>query len=433
MVHSQSEEKLEFKLDPDNELRFEVPGNHSTDKKKKTYVELKSGNAEIFGSEMTVGKKYIFSPGSRIPIYSWQGGNIEINGPVSYSPVISRETPMIMYLNTHAALEQLRRKADTDQSRGPVVMIVGPTDVGKSSVTKMLLNYAVRVGRRPVYVDLDVGQGGLSCPGTIGGMLVERPAMIEEGFPQVAPLVFHYGHTSPTYNLPLYNQLVSKLANVINSRLEQNKKACASGVIINTCGTTNDKTAYASDTYKIITHTALEFEVDVIIVLDGESLYNDLIKDMPSFVKVVFQPKSGGIVERNYSVRNEARIRRVKDYFYGVKNNFHPHTFQVNFSDVKIYKIRESKSTKSAFRSKLSRIYPDKDKDIDLSNHLLGVCFNTGTDDEVMGSNIAGFICVKKVDIENSLLTVLSPQPAPLPKTTLIYSEMTFADFMDSK
>ena len=37
-------------------------------------------------------------------------------------------------------------------------MMVGPTDVGKSTVSKILLNYAVRLGRKPIYVDLDVGQ-----------------------------------------------------------------------------------------------------------------------------------------------------------------------------------------------------------------------------------------------------------------------------------
>ena len=37
-------------------------------------------------------------------------------------------------------------------------MVVGPTDVGKSTLCHLLLNYAVRMGRRPVYVDLDIGQ-----------------------------------------------------------------------------------------------------------------------------------------------------------------------------------------------------------------------------------------------------------------------------------
>jgi polyribonucleotide 5'-hydroxyl-kinase len=37
-------------------------------------------------------------------------------------------------------------------------MLVGPTDVGKSTVSRLLLNYATRLGRAPIFVDLDVGQ-----------------------------------------------------------------------------------------------------------------------------------------------------------------------------------------------------------------------------------------------------------------------------------
>ena len=32
---------------------------------------------------------------------------------------------MMMYLNTHAALEQLRLKAEKDSARGPICMLVG--------------------------------------------------------------------------------------------------------------------------------------------------------------------------------------------------------------------------------------------------------------------------------------------------------------------
>ena len=74
----------------------------------------------------------------------------------------------MFYLNCHACLEQLRMKAEAEGGRGPVTIVVGPTDVGKSTVTRILLNYSVRMGRRPIYVDLDVGQGQISVPGTIG-------------------------------------------------------------------------------------------------------------------------------------------------------------------------------------------------------------------------------------------------------------------------
>jgi mRNA cleavage and polyadenylation factor CLP1 P-loop len=47
----------------------------------------------------------------------------------------------------------------------------------------------------------DVGQGNIAVPGSIGSVLVERPASIEEGFSQNAPLVYHYGHVAAGVDL----------------------------------------------------------------------------------------------------------------------------------------------------------------------------------------------------------------------------------------
>jgi polynucleotide 5'-kinase involved in rRNA processing len=62
-----------------------------------------------------------------------------------------------------------------------------------------------------------------------------------------------------------------------------------SGVIINTCGWVKGQG------YQMLIHAAKAFEVDLIIVLDQERLYNELVRDLPETVKVVFQPKSGGV------------------------------------------------------------------------------------------------------------------------------------------
>ena len=40
---------------------------------------------------------------------------VQVTGKLEVEPYSSKETPMIMYLNTHAALEQLRQKADQEQ------------------------------------------------------------------------------------------------------------------------------------------------------------------------------------------------------------------------------------------------------------------------------------------------------------------------------
>ena len=104
-------------------------------------------------------------------------------------------------------------------------------------------------------------------------------------------------------------------------------------MIINTCGWIK------GGGYQSIVHTAGSFEVDVIIVLDQERLYNELVRDMPEFVKVVHHPKSGGVVGRSQKRRMQIREKKIHEYFYGHDGALFPHTFQVNFADVKLFKI----------------------------------------------------------------------------------------------
>ena len=44
------------------------------------------------------------------------------------------------------------------------------------------------------------------------------------GFALQAPLVYHFGHTSPGANMKLYNTLSSKIAEVVSQRFEKNIK-----------------------------------------------------------------------------------------------------------------------------------------------------------------------------------------------------------------
>ncbi|XP_062532025.1 protein CLP1 homolog isoform X2 [Bombyx mori] len=387
---------------------------------------VKSGYAELFGTELVKGKPYEFHTGAKVAVFTWHGCTIELRGKTEVS-YVAKETPMIVYLNVHAALEQQRVAAEQENTRGPVTMIVGPADVGKSTLSRILLNYAVRMGRRPIYVDLDVGQGQISVPGTIGALLVERPASIEEGFSQQAPLVYHFGHTSPSDNIELYNTIVSRLAEVITEKCETNKKAASSGVIINTCGWIKNAG------YKVLTHAAQAFEVDVILVLDNERLYNELKRDMPKFVKVVYLPKSGGVVERSGTQRAEARDARIREYFYGKRTPYYPHSFDVKFSDLKIYKVGAPSLPDSCMPlgmraedalTRLVAVWGGRA----LQHRLLAVSFAAEPDDHVLHSNLAGFVCVTAVDMERQTLTVLSPQPRPLPNTILLLSELQYMD-----
>ncbi|XP_026468463.1 protein CLP1 homolog [Ctenocephalides felis] len=421
MAEAQVKKVQEFKLDPDTELRFEVES-----KNEHVTLTLKSGFAELFGTELVIGKKYEFKTGAKVAVFSWQGATLELEGKTDVS-YIARDTPMVQYLNCHNALEQQRDAAEKKNIRGPICMIVGPMDVGKSTLCRLLLNWAVRCGRRPIMVDLDVGQGNIAIPGTIGALLIERPAPVEEGFCQEAPLVYHFGHKSPSGNYQLYNMAVTRLSEVILERIEANKKSKSSGIVINTCGWVK------GEGYKQLTHAAQAFEVDAILVLDQERLFNELVRDMPDFVKVVLLPKSGGVVERSKTTRAETREQRIREYFYGERIPYYPHSFDVKFSEAKIYKIGALDLPDSCVpigikiddsSTKLMPIPPGPA----LLHHLLAVTFAENPDEEVLQSNIAGYVCVTHVDMERQVFTVLSPQPRPLPQTVLLLSDLQFMD-----
>ncbi|CAG0890727.1 unnamed protein product [Cyprideis torosa] len=413
--------KQTFELDRDSELRFEVEDKNGTVK-----LVLEQGMAEVFGSELVPRKEYVFTYGAKIAVFTWHGCVVHLYGKpdVAY---IAKDTPMSIYLNTHAGLEQLRIEAEKKDRRGPVVLIVGQVDTGKSTVAKILINYAVRVGRRPVFVDLDVGQGHLAVPGMMTAVLVERPVTPEDGFSEKAPLVYSFGHKSPSDNMAMYNILVTRLGQAVRERLRLNKKANHSGVIINTCGWVK------AAGYRSITHVAMAFEVDLIIVLDNEKLYNELAKDVPEFVWVVFQPKSAGVVDRTQTTRAENRERRIRSYFYGPKKELYPHTFEVKFSEMKVYKIGAPSLPDSCMplgmkcEDSQTRIVPVQPGP-SLLHRILALSSASSIDDDLIRQNVHGFITVTDVSLERECLTVLSPQPRPLPPNPLILTEIEFMD-----
>jgi polynucleotide 5'-kinase involved in rRNA processing len=56
---------------------------------------------------------------------------------------------------------------------------VGPTDSGKSTISKILIGYATRKGHSPTYVDLDIGQGSITIPGAIAAVTMDLPVPAE--------------------------------------------------------------------------------------------------------------------------------------------------------------------------------------------------------------------------------------------------------------
>ncbi|CAI5941692.1 unnamed protein product [Closterium sp. NIES-64] len=78
------------------------------------------------------------------------------------------------------------------------VLLVGPTDSGKSTLARMLLCWAARQQWHPTYVDLDVAHSSVTVPGAVAATPVEAPLEASARTVEEAPLVLFYGHTNPS-------------------------------------------------------------------------------------------------------------------------------------------------------------------------------------------------------------------------------------------
>ncbi|KAF8691525.1 hypothetical protein HU200_040672 [Digitaria exilis] len=418
----------QFKLDPRSELRVEVPPD------APLRVRLVAGTAEIFGTELPPEGWVPIPPRSKIAIFTWHGATLELDG-VTESEYPSEETPMVIYVNTHAILDARRARAraaavqggDLEASQGPRVIVVGPTDSGKSTLCKMLLSWAAKLGWKPTYVDLDIGQGSITIPGCISATPIEKPIDIVDGIPLEMPLVYFYGHPNPSINADVYKVLMKELAKTLERQFSGNAESRAAGMVINTMGWVEGLG------YELLLNAIETFKANVVLVLGQEKLWKilkDAVQSKPR-IDVVKLQKSEGVVLRNSKYRQKSRGFRIKEYFYGITNDLAPHSNIVNFSDVSVYRIGGGhQAPRSALPIGAEPVAdPTRLVAVNISTDMIHTVLAVSyakEPDEIISSNVAGFIHVTDVDIQRKKLTYIAPCPGDLPSRLLIASSLTW-------
>ncbi|KAF0697237.1 Aste57867_12065 [Aphanomyces stellatus] len=421
-----------------NEFRFEVHGED------EVTIRLRSGTAELFGVELAKDKEYHFRK-CQLAIFTWHGCELHLQGQRA-SSYTSDETPMNAIVNIHAQLDQLRRQALDSKSAGPRVLVTGPSDAGKSTVSRMLLNYALRMAMKPTFVDLDVAHGSLSVPGTIAATPLEMNCLsVEDEFILTAPLAYFYGHAEVKENPELYKYQVTELAKRVDQRLANDADVNASGVIINTSSWI-DATGY-----QVLLHCIQAFNVDLVLVLGQDKLYSELARDLAtSTASVIKLPRSDGVVQRSNQQRHQLRMDRFHEYFYGKRLHstlpmqspfeFAPHSVELDLDDVHVYRIQDLSVSNvmlpvgQTHDVQRLRVLP-ADKTTDLNHCIAAVSHpphaKADSDDDeqlLLGSSAAGFVQIKHVNVATGKMTLLVPCPGPLPSKNLIVGTLKFME-----
>uniref|UniRef100_A0A803QM42 Protein CLP1 homolog n=1 Tax=Cannabis sativa TaxID=3483 RepID=A0A803QM42_CANSA len=386
----------QVKLDRESELRIEVGYDSSL------RLRLLNGTAEIFGTELPPEIWLTFPPRLKFAVFTWYGATIELDGSTE-TDYTADETPMISYVNVHAILDGRRNRAKASSSdgsstvQGPRVIVVGPTDSGKSTLSRMLLSWAAKQGWKPTFVDLDIGQGSITLPGCIAATPIEMPIDPVEGIPLEMPLVYFYGHTTPSNNVELYKILVRELSQLLERQFAGNIESRAAGMVINTMGWIE------GIGYELLLHAIDTFNINVVLVLGQEklcSMLRDVLKNKPD-VDVVKLQRSGGVVSRNVKYRQKARSLRIRAPRSALPIGAEPAADPTRLVPVNINQ--------------------------DLLHLVLAVSF-AKEPEEILSSNVAGFIYITDIDIQRKKITYLAPAAGDLPSKYLIVGTLTWIE-----
>ncbi|KAL4162974.1 hypothetical protein KRP22_015251 [Phytophthora ramorum] len=356
----------EVVLAREGEYRVEVPPQ------TEVGVRLKSGSAELFGVELAIDREYTFRD-RKLAIFTWYGCTLERTGQ-----------------GKHAA--------------GPRVLVCGPVDSGKSTLTHILANYALRLGEKPTLVELDVGHGCLSVPGTLSASPLDMNSLsIEEDFILTNPLAFFYGHAAASENVELFRYQQQQLAKAVKRRLANDEEVNASGCVINTCGWVDGMG------FDLLLHAIKEFEVDRQV------------------------SRSGGVVPLNSKLRSAARISCIREYFYGAHSlsvaisTLSPCINEFSFDDVSFYMIKDMKVSDVMLpvgqvetQSDRLRVVP-VEKTADLGHSLAAVAHPQHGQD-------ARFVFIKEVRVAEQKLVLLVPSPGPLPSRNLLLGSIKWME-----
>ena len=463
-------------LKAEEELRLEV----SFSKSCQFQLTLLQGSAELWGVELASNTPYTLaadSGGLKIAIFTWHGCVIDVlspDGSLEMAYTSDETSSNVATVNTHAQLEALRDEAALGGGggEGPRVLVVGPTESGKSSLAKTLVAYAVKLGRTPVWVDLDPNDNAISVPGTLAACVMGGDATGEAvvetyattGLPvtqqqqQAQPLVLWHGGTELSPDL--FQAQVAALGRKIDQRLQHDDWARASGLIVNTNGWILD------EGFQLLLHAVTALRITVVLVIGHDRLYSmmkNALATKPdgsnghrSNIKIIKVPRSGGVVSRSANFMRSTRSRSIRRYFYGsmveAPSNsasanarwmpqLTPMALSLPFSKLQLYKL----SALSLSASLLPVAAAQTTEPVQLqavSMHeqlqhcLLAVCHPdavaayeaSGQAKDLYESGVAGFVMVERLAMDHDTIYLLSPCAGSLASHTLLTGNITWME-----
>lgn len=205
-----------------------------------------------------------------------------------------------------------RRALDAILDAPGVVVMLGPVDVGKTTVATAIANAAIRAGRRTAVVDADTGQSDIGPPTTVALALPLQPARRMDQWKPVA--AFFVGDTTPE---GVYRYLVGGTVRSIDLAKDQRAEI----IVVDTTGWVEGDAAVAAKVRKL-----RRIAPRHVVALQRRDEVEPILERLPGPTAVHRLRPSSDVRPRSPHVRRATRVRRFRRYFM----DGHLHTLKLD-------------------------------------------------------------------------------------------------------
>lgn len=179
--------------------------------------------------------------------------------------------------------------------------MLGPVDVGKTTVATAIANAALRAGRRTAVVDADTGQSDIGPPTTVAMALPRRPARGMRSWKPAA--AFFVGDISPQ---GVYRYLVEGTARSIElARARQ-----AEVIVVDTTGWVEGEAAVEAKVHKLRRVAPRH-----VVALQRHGEVEPILGRLPEQTILHRLRPSARVRPRSLQVRRATRAARFREYF----------------------------------------------------------------------------------------------------------------------
>ncbi|HYB83815.1 MAG TPA: Clp1/GlmU family protein [archaeon] len=147
-------------------MRYHLSPKNTVIVRGPASIILLAGQATVLGGPIVANQTKIVASQKQLPIETETGAELEIAGELAEIFEIQGSTIPSSWRLAATALEQMREETS---------VILGPPDVGKSTLCVYLVNKLLQSGLTLRVIDADIGQADMGPPTTIGSAVPTRP------------------------------------------------------------------------------------------------------------------------------------------------------------------------------------------------------------------------------------------------------------------